>query len=317
MRYAVHRHSGCAQTAEGRSGLHAHSQHVCLQNCSTHDKPSGCSAVLDVNPQGPAAGRTKGGLPASPAGLGAIPGAVAREGQALGSTRLPPPSSGLPLRGAAPAGPPLQRPPRPTAPPGTAGRLAGPARRPARLHLPEPAPGSPAGRPPQAIRRGLPPPPARPRTVSDELGRELLDELGDPLPLALRAAPLDLRLQPRARLLGGHGRAGPMGPGGGRGRGDPEEAGKGRRRHRAPGRRQRRRPERRNSRLRPAPRRGRAAAAAPPAGQRRRSARRGGARPRGGARAAREWRPVRQGAGAAAAAPAPREGGTDGRTEGS
>uniref|UniRef100_A0A8C0J8M4 Family with sequence similarity 83 member G n=1 Tax=Chelonoidis abingdonii TaxID=106734 RepID=A0A8C0J8M4_CHEAB len=47
----------------------------------------------------------------------------------------------------------------------------------------------------------------RPRTVGDELGRQLLDELGDPLPLALGAAPLDLRLQPRSRLLRSHGRS--------------------------------------------------------------------------------------------------------------
>jgi hypothetical protein len=53
--------------------------------------------------------------------------------------------------------------------------------------------------------RGAPAP-----TVGDELGRQLLDELGDPLPLALGAAALDLRLQPRARLPGRHrGLAGP------------------------------------------------------------------------------------------------------------
>lgn len=72
----------------------------------------------------------------------------------------------------------------------------------------EPGAGVPAAacRPPPRSARPCPPAAARPRTVSDELGRELLDKLGDPLPLALRAAPLDLGLQPRARLLGGHGR---------------------------------------------------------------------------------------------------------------
>ena len=59
IQHAVYRHSGHAQKAEGHLGLYARCQHVCLQNCNTNDKPSDCSAVQDVNPQGPAAGEAR------------------------------------------------------------------------------------------------------------------------------------------------------------------------------------------------------------------------------------------------------------------
>lgn len=78
-----------------------------------------------------------------------------------------------------------------------------------------PAAPLPARRGPADGARGAPEPrPARPaRTAGEELGRQLPDELGDPLPLALGAAALDLRLQPRARLPGRHrGLAGPGRP---------------------------------------------------------------------------------------------------------
>lgn len=116
----------------------------------------------------------------------------------------PAPDPGNPVRPAPRLGrePALRR--GPGAPPQALGR-GSPADR-----APTPAPEAPAPRaPPGAApreRRGT----GRRRTeaaaptVGDELGRQLPRQLGDPLPLALGAAALDLRLQPRARLPGRH-----------------------------------------------------------------------------------------------------------------
>lgn len=65
--------------------------------------------------------------------------------------------------------------------------------------------GSPSSRPAAPGRPHSDPRPfLAARTVRDELGGELLDELMDPVPLALGAAALDLHLQPRSGLLSGH-----------------------------------------------------------------------------------------------------------------
>lgn len=94
--------------------------------------------------------------------------------------------------------------------PGSGAPTSARPRVPRRSRAPTPAPEAPAPRaPPGAApreRRGT----GRRRTeaaaptVGDELGRQLPRQLGDPLPLALGAAALDLRLQPRARLPGRH-----------------------------------------------------------------------------------------------------------------